>query len=80
MGGIPLDTAAIMSTVLEGILYGEYCNDLIRPMATIARFFRLFSAHVYRHHLVIDPQTSHARCQSPHRCCGNPAVDTEYYG
>ena len=55
MGGIPMDNAAVMSTALEGILYGEYGNSIVCPMTTKLRFLRFLSAHVYRYHLVIGP-------------------------
>lgn len=31
LAGIPMDAAAIMSSVLEGILYGMYRNESSRP-------------------------------------------------
>jgi len=33
LAGIPMDAAAIMSLVLEGILYGMYYNALACPIA-----------------------------------------------
>lgn len=32
--GIPLDAGTLMSTVLEGILYGEFCNRSVLPVLT----------------------------------------------
>jgi hypothetical protein len=58
--GIPLDSAAIMSTVLEGILYGEYLNELICPTSLKIALFRLLCINVYWHHLGTDIQASHA--------------------
>jgi hypothetical protein len=56
--GIPLDTAAIMSSVLEGILYGGYLNEFALPMPTKLVFSRLLSPHVCRCYLDDDLQTS----------------------
>jgi len=79
--GIPLDAAAIMSTVLEGILYGEYCIGLIRPMpSTKLGYFRLFTPHVCGCRLGIDLQTSYAGSQSPHCCSGHYVVHTKHRG
>lgn len=47
MRGIPLNTATIMSTALEAILYGEYCDSFVHPITTKLKISRLFSAHVY---------------------------------
>jgi hypothetical protein len=57
--GIPLDTAAIMSSVLEGILYGGYHSEFALPMPTKLAFSRLLSPHVRRCYLDDDLQTSH---------------------
>ncbi|KAG1746075.1 hypothetical protein EDB19DRAFT_1826488 [Suillus lakei] len=67
---MPLDTAAIMSTVLEGILYGECYNECARSMPTKLLFFRLFSPHVYRYNLVIHLQKCMQDDNQPY---------TEYY-
>lgn len=78
--GIPLDSVALMSTVLEGILYGQYTNVILHPILTKIAFFRLFRPHVYWHYLGADPQTSHAGRQSSNHSCSRLAVCTEHCG
>lgn len=78
MAFVSLDTAALISTSLEGILYGEYLNQFVHLVTTKLRIFRPFGPYVYRHHVGNDLQTFHARCQSPSRCCIRPTVDIEY--
>jgi hypothetical protein len=77
---ITLDTAAFISTVLEGILYGKYLGQFVSLVTTKLKVFRLFGPYVHWHHMGTDLQTFHARCQSTSRCCSRPAVDLEYRG
>lgn len=78
--GIPLDSAAILSTVLEGILYGECLNEFVCPIPIKIARFRFLCTDVYWHHLGTDIQASHAGRQSSNHCCGRPAVGTEHRG
>jgi hypothetical protein len=78
--GIPLDAVAIMSSVLEGILYGGYCNKFACPLHTKLAFFRLFSPHVCSYYLDSHLQTSHTQRQSATCYSCHPTVLTEYRG
>lgn len=73
--GIPLDTATIISTVLEAILFGEYYNEHSSIPVNLW-FFRLFSSHVHGYNVGVDPLQTWRK--SPDRFGSNPAVDIKH--
>ena len=52
--GIALDNAAIMSTLLEAILYGTHFARRWQPSSANQACCRIFGAHVHRHHVGVD--------------------------
>ena len=73
---IPLDAGAIMSTALEGILYGKQLLRCSRAQAD--RSPRVFLAYVLRHRLGVGIRTGESRDKQTHVIGGDSAAPFQH--